>query len=240
MTAAYQKKKVLHDLSFTLKKGEKLGIVGESGSGKSTLTRVLSGFHPTIKGELSIRERPVQATVKDRRWLCKLVQVVFQDPFSSLDPQQTVQQVLEEPLLNFFTLTKEERNQQLLEIVEEVNLEKDLLKQKSRTVSGGQAQRICIARALLARPDILICDEPVTSLDMMTQIKILNLLKKIVTEKQLSIVFVSHDISLVFELCDTVLVLKDGKKMDFFKAADWHRPERSSYTNKLIHSVHLK
>ncbi|MET3504276.1 ABC-type dipeptide/oligopeptide/nickel transport system ATPase subunit [Halalkalibacter oceani] len=131
LTAAYQKKKVLHDLSFTLKKGEKLGIVGESGSGKSTLTRVLSGFHPTIKGELSIRERPVQATVKDRRWLCKLVQVVFQDPFSSLDPQQTVQQVLEEPLLNFFTLTKEERNQQLLEIVEEVNLEKDLLKQKA-------------------------------------------------------------------------------------------------------------
>ncbi|WP_378933551.1 ABC transporter ATP-binding protein [Metabacillus herbersteinensis] len=242
ISASYKNKKksVLQDISFTLEMGQKLGIVGESGSGKSTLTRILAGFHPIERGEVLLQERPVRAKVKDRKWLNRKVQLVFQDSISSLDPQQTVRQVLEEPLCNFFSLTKKEREQQVGTILEEVNLKKDILNRKGRTLSGGQAQRVCIARSLLARPEILLCDEPVTGLDMMNQTRIINLLKKIVAEKQLAIIFVSHDISLVLDFCDVILVLKDGQQVDFFKAVEWNHTDRSDYTTKLIESINLQ
>ncbi|EJR11782.1 ABC transporter ATP-binding protein [Bacillus cereus] len=232
-------KKVLDNVSFLLKKGQKLGVVGESGGGKSTLTRILSGFHPYTSGKVQIQNRVIKATAKDRKWISKRLQMVFQNPISSLDPQQTVQQILEEPLLNFTSLTTKERKQKIMELLAEVNLQPDVLKRKSNSLSGGQAQRICIARSLLANPEILVCDEPVTSLDMTTQLKIMKLLKRVGKEQQLSIIFVSHDISLVLEFCDVVLVLRDGKIVDYFVTKEWMHADRDAYTKKLIESTEI-
>ncbi|MCJ7840873.1 dipeptide/oligopeptide/nickel ABC transporter ATP-binding protein [Lederbergia sp. NSJ-179] len=229
----------LENVSFFLEKGKKLGIVGESGSGKSTLTKILTGFLPYNDGKVQLENRVIQARVKDRKWIGKKMQLVFQTSLSSLNPRQTVQQILEEPLINFFSLSTEERKQKIVAILKEVNLQISVLEKKSISLSGGQAQRVCIARALLANPEILICDEPVTSLDMTTQIKIIQLLQKIVKEQQLSLIFISHDISLVQELCDEILVLREGKIIDRFAANDWKNAERHSYTKELIESTEI-
>ncbi|GKU80674.1 ABC transporter ATP-binding protein [Niallia sp. NCCP-28] len=241
LSAKYQnsEKMVLNSVSFLLEKGKKLGIVGESGSGKSTLTRILAGFHPYVSGKVYVENRMVKASIKDRNWLSKKMQLIFQNPLSSLDPRQTVRQILEEPLVNFSSLSAKERKQKINAILKEVNLQTNILEKRSAALSGGQAQRICIARSLLANPEILICDEPVTSLDMTTQIKIIQLLKNLVEEKKLSIIFVSHDISLVLELCDEVLVLKEGRTVDYFAAKEWGNVERHPYTKELIESTKI-
>lgn len=230
-------KKVVDNVSFLLEKGQKLGIVGESGGGKSTLVRILAGFHPYTSGTVRLQNQIINATTYDRKWICKKLQMIFQEPISSIDPNQTIKQVLEEPLLNFTSLNSNERKQQILDILEKVDLQPDILIRNSNSLSGGQAQRICIARSLLANPDILVCDEPVTSLDMATQLKILQLLKRIGQEQQLSIIFVSHDISLVLEFCDKVLVLKDGKNIDYFLTKDSEHKDRNLYTKKLIEAT---
>ncbi|WP_258871999.1 ATP-binding cassette domain-containing protein [Virgibacillus dokdonensis] len=156
-----------------------------------------------------------------------------------LNPRQTMQQALEEPLLNFTTFSKEERKQSILNIIEDVNLHPSILRRYSDSISGGQAQRICIARSLLANPEILICDEPITSLDMVTQIQILKLLERFGNEKQISIIFVSHDISHVLKFCDEVLVIRDGRVVDYFKVGEWQNENRNGYTKKLMESIRI-
>ncbi|SHG75609.1 ABC transporter ATP-binding protein [Virgibacillus chiguensis] len=235
----YPEKKVLDNVSLKLQKGQKLGIVGESGGGKSTLIRTLAGFQSYKNGKVTIQNKLIKATLKDRKWISRELQMIFQDPLSSLNPRQTMQQALEEPLLNFTTFSKEERKQRILNIIEDVNLHPSILRRYSDSISGGQAQRICIARSLLANPEILICDEPITSLDMVTQIQILKLLERFGNEKQISIIFVSHDISHVLKFCDEVLVIRDGRVVDYFKVGEWQNENRNGYTKKLMESTRI-
>ncbi|WP_121639601.1 ABC transporter ATP-binding protein [Virgibacillus sp. Bac330] len=235
----YPEKKVLDHVSLKLQKGQKLGIVGESGGGKSTLIRTLAGFQSYKNGKVTIQNKLIKATLKDRKWISRKLQMIFQDPLSSLNPRQTMQQALEEPLLNFTTFSKEERKQRILNIIEDVNLHPSILRRYSDSISGGQAQRICIARSLLANPEILICDEPITSLDMVTQIQILKLLERFGNEKQISIIFVSHDISHVLKFCDEVLVIRDGRVVDYFKVGEWQNENRNGYTKKLMESIRI-
>lgn len=241
ISARYDKldKMVVENVSFALKKGNKLGIVGESGSGKSTILKILAGFQPYFHGQVRLEDKIVTCGIKDLKWLSKKLQVVFQNPVASLDPKQTIANTLEEPLINFFSLSTKERKQKILDIVEAVNLNASILDKKANSLSGGEAQRVCIARCLLAKPDLLLCDEPVTNLDMTTQTQIIKLIKSISEQQELSVIFVSHDISLVLEICDEVVVLKEGKVLDYFATKEWYKEVRHPYTKELINALKI-
>jgi oligopeptide transport system ATP-binding protein len=201
--------RAVDDLHFDLQSGEALGIVGESGCGKSTLARALVGLQAPTAGGIVLAGRDV-ARLDEKAWrpLRRDIQMVFQDPLASLDPRMTIAQSVEEPLRALRPeLDAAARTVRVAEILARVGLEPELAQRYPHELSGGQCQRAGIARALVVEPKVLVCDEPVSALDIAVQAQILALLSELQRERGLALIFISHDLAVVRQVCQRVLVI---------------------------------
>ena len=210
----------LTDVSFTLYQGEILGLVGESGCGKSTLSKAILGMMTDISGEIAhYTKRP---------------QMIFQDPFGSLNPSKTVGWIVEEPLRAFGKYDRAERKRRVADMLDRVGLGAECAERRPRELSGGQRQRVSIAVALIQRPRFIIADEPVSALDVTTQAQILNLLLELKDELSLSYLFISHDLNVIYQLCDRVMVMKEGRIVEMNDAEALFESPREEYTRNLL------
>lgn len=219
--------KAVDDVSFVVHEGEILGLAGESGCGKSTLSRAILGIQKKgVTGEIiHAYKRP---------------QMVFQDPAGSLNPSQTIGFILEEPIRVRGHFDKAEREKRVREMLALVDLPEEFLKRYPSELSGGQRQRVCIAASLMQQPHFLIADEPVSALDVTVQKQILDLLKKLHRELNLSILFISHDLRVVFDLCDRVMVMKSGKIVEMGEKEEVYFSPKDPYTAKLMDAARTK
>lgn len=211
---------VLHDVTFDIRRGEILGLVGESGTGKSTLARTILGMVKPDRGEVvHYTKRP---------------QMIFQDPYSSLNPAYTVGWILEEPLRIYGKYDAPERKRRVRDMLERVELPEECLTARPGELSGGQRQRVSIAAALIQRPRLIIADEPVSALDVTIQAQILKLLKNLRDELDLSFLFISHDLNVVYQLCDRVLVMKEGRIVEQGTVDAIFDHPQADYTRQLL------
>jgi ABC-type oligopeptide transport system ATPase subunit len=225
-------------VSITVEDGRTLGVVGESGSGKSTLARMLTGLLAPTAGEILLEGRPVRGLKgKERRVFHRTVQLVFQDPLSSLNPRRTVRQILEGPLQALLGLGRRERTDRVERLMQLVSLRPEFIDRYPHEFSGGQCQRIGIARALAAEPRLLVLDEPVSSLDVSVQAQVLKLLRDLQRRLGLTYVFISHDLAVIEALADRVMVMHRGKVVEEApREALFARPQHP-YTRQLLAAV---
>ena len=234
--------KAVNDVSFDLQKGESLGIVGESGSGKTTLGRCLiRGIKPT-SGSILLRTagRTMDlSSVDDRtiRNVRKHFHMIFQDPYSSLNPTMTVLELVKEPLIYNGIASGERANELVFSVLEEVGLEKKHAHRYAHAFSGGQRQRIGIARSLITKPELIICDEPVSALDVSVQAQILNLLELLKNKFGLTYIFISHDLSVIKHITDRVAVMYVGKIIEIAKTDSLFDKPQHPYTEALLSAV---
>ena len=213
-------KRVLHDVDFSVRHGEILGLVGESGTGKSTLARVILGMLKPEKGQV-IHHTPRP-------------QIIFQDPYSSLNPAYSSWWSVEEPLRIYGKYSPQERKERVRDMLLRVGLPEECYEVKPDELSGGQRQRVSIAAALIRRPRFIIADEPVSALDVTIQAQILKLLRQLRDELDLSYLFISHDLNVVYQLCDRVLVMKSGRIVEQGTIDEVYNHPREDYTKKLL------
>ncbi|WP_329214083.1 ABC transporter ATP-binding protein [Streptomyces sp. NBC_00683] len=228
----------LDGVSLTLAAGETLGIVGESGSGKSTLARVLAHAHPADGGTLRLRGEDV--TRPSRRALHAVrrqVQMVFQDPYASLNPRMTVGQIVAEPLIAFGLGDRDEREERVADLLRRAGLDPDAAHRHPRAFSGGQRQRIGIARALAPEPSVLICDEPVSALDVSVQAQIVGLLTDLQRDLGLALVFIAHDLAVVRQVSHRIAVMHRGRIVESGSADEVCEHPRDPYTRALLAAV---
>ena len=222
-------------LDLDLKRGETLGIVGESGCGKSTLARMLVGLDAPTAG--TIRLDGEDLTGAGAKALARRVQYVFQDPVSALNPRHRIRDILEAPMRHLLGLPAGERQQRLASLIDDVNLRPEFLERYPHEFSGGQAQRIGIARALAAEPDILVLDEPASALDVSVQAQVLNLLDRLKHERGLTYVFISHDLSVVESVATRVAVMYFGSTVELAPARELFAAPLHPYTALLMASA---
>lgn len=225
----------LTDVSLAVHRGRSLGIVGESGSGKSTALSLLLGLTAPESGAVRFEGEPLRH--RDRSFLRRfrrLVQPVYQDPYSSLDPRQRVDGIIAEPLVSLRTNPPQGRAAAVIDALADVGLDADAARRYPHEFSGGQRQRIAIARALVTGPEVLLADEPVSALDVTTRIEIIRLLARLQAERGLTIVLVSHDMSIVAALCAETLVLKDGQVVESAPTLTLLSDPQQPYTRRLI------
>jgi peptide/nickel transport system ATP-binding protein len=225
-------------VSFDLLEGETLGIVGESGCGKSTLARLLVGLDVPTGGSIRLAGREVSGlSGGERRQLAATVQYVFQDPVSSLNPRKTVRQTLEAPMRHLAGLDRAARAARLRELMDAVNLSTAFLDRYPHEFSGGQAQRVGIARALAAEPRLIVLDEPVSALDVSVQAQVLNLLDELKRHYGLTYLFISHDLSVVESVSDRTAVMYFGRIVEFGARHEIFGRPRHPYTRLLLDSA---
>lgn len=215
-------KQAVSELSFEVRKGEIFGIVGESGCGKSTLLKAVAGLLVRYEGEIRCEGGEIG------------VQMVFQDPYTSLNPAKKVGWILEEPLRLNTDLTKKQRLQRVCEMIKETELPEDVINRHVSELSGGQRQRVAIAAALITKPELVLLDEPVSALDVTVQAQILELLLRLQKEHGLTYVFVSHDMAVVRKICDRVMVMRDGRMVECGDTEELFREPKEGYTKKLL------
>ncbi len=223
-------------VSLRVPAGRTLGIVGESGCGKSTLARIMVGLIAPDEGQVILDGRGVDAR-RDRAAWHRQVQMVFQDPGGSLNPRRTVRQILEAPLLHLLGLDGAARAARVRELMEQVSLRPEFLDRYPHEFSGGQAQRIGIARALAALPRLIVLDEPVSALDVSVQAQVLALLRELQGRLGLTYVFISHDLAVVEALCDRVAVMYQGAVVEEGEARAVLRAPQHAYTRLLLASA---
>lgn len=229
----------VNGVSFDLYPGETLGLAGESGCGKTTLGRAILQLIPATSGQVIYHGTDLcKMPDETLRKLRKKVQIIFQDPYSSLNPRLTIGEALMEPMqVHQLYRNDKSRKRKARELLEKVNLDPQIFRGYPHEFSGGQRQRICVARALALEPDFIICDEAVSALDVSVQAQVLNLLLQLKEEFHFSCIFISHDLSVVKFMCDRIMVMNKGKVVEIGNAEEvYHRPE-SDYTRKLIAAI---
>ena len=230
--------KAVDGVSFSLEQGQTLGLVGESGCGKSTLGRTILKLYEPTEGKIFFEGKEITPlNSKQMRPLRREMQIVFQDPLESLNQRHTVGGILEEPYKIHGIGTSAERKQWVLELLDKIGLPHTAVNRYPHEFSGGQRQRIGIARAIALKPKLLICDESVSALDVSVQAQILNLLLKIQKEMNLSIIFISHDLSVVKHISDHVAVMKKGKIVEMGTAKEVYSSPKNEYTKELLSAI---
>jgi oligopeptide transport system ATP-binding protein len=231
--------KAVDDVSFDVEPGQTVGLVGESGSGKTTVGRTLLKLTPATAGQVVYEGRDIlplgEAAFRPMR---KDLQMIFQDPFGSLNPRMTVGSVLAEPLeIHFPEMSKEDRRARVAELLQLVGLPADAMGRYPHEFSGGQRQRIGIARALAVKPKFIVCDEPVSALDVSVQAQIVNLLQDLQEQLGIAYLFIAHDLAVVEHVSDHVIVMHRGKIVESAPATSIYEDPRHEYTKKLLSAV---
>ena len=217
---AKKRRLIVRNASFDIREGESLGLVGESGSGKTTLCKAILGLNPLVEGEIK----------------CSVLrpQMIFQDPYSSLNPSKTIGWLMSEPLYAAGMKDRKERDKKVFEMLEMVGLPADYYTRKPDELSGGQRQRVSIGQALITRPGLVVCDEPVSALDVTIQAQIMELMRRLQRELKLSYLFISHDINVVYHMCDRIMVMHDGEIVEIGDTQEVFDNPRDEYTKILL------
>lgn len=231
--------KAVDGVSFEVPEGKTLGLVGESGSGKSTVSRALLKLIQPTGGSAYYRDQEIFGLSEEAfRPLRKEMQMIFQDPIGSLNPRMTIEAILAEPLtIHFSSMTRKQRRDVSAALLHRVGLPVDALQRYPHEFSGGQRQRIGIARALAVQPKFLICDEPVSALDVSVQASVLNLLKDLQKEFKLTYLFIAHDLAVVRHMSDDIIVMNRGEIVESGPADDLCERPQHDYTRKLLASI---
>jgi oligopeptide transport system ATP-binding protein len=234
-----KKLQAVNGVSFELKSGETLGIVGESGCGKSTLARAIISMVPAETGRVLWFGKDLLALKKiEMRKHRKQIQMIFQDPLASLNPRMTIGEIIAEPLKTHYPKTsKVDIKVRVEDVMNKVGLLKNLINRYPHEFSGGQCQRIGIARALILKPKLIICDEPVSALDVSIQAQVINLLMDLQKEMDLTLIFIAHDLSIVKHISTKIMVLYMGNMVELAKSEDIYNHPRHPYTQALISAV---
>ncbi|MGB8169097.1 MAG: ATP-binding cassette domain-containing protein [Chthoniobacteraceae bacterium] len=231
--------KAVDDVSFTIEAGTTVGLVGESGSGKSTIGKTILKLVPATSGQILFEGRDVLPMSENEfRPLRREMQMIFQDPFGSLNPRHTIFQIVGEALeIHFPTMNGSARRDRVAELMKQVGLKPEMMERYPHEFSGGQRQRIGIARALAVKPKFIVCDEPVSALDVSVQAQIVNLLQDLQEELGLTYLFIAHDLAVVEHVSDHVLVMYRGKIVESASAEAIYADPQHDYTRKLLAAV---
>ncbi len=231
--------KAVDGVSFTVEPGQTVGLVGESGSGKTTIGRALLKLIPATAGTVRFDGRDVlPLSEPDFRPLRRRMQIIFQDPFGSLNPRMTIGSIVGEALeIHFKKLTSAERRDRVADLLRQVGLKPEMIGRYPHEFSGGQRQRIGIARALAVEPDFIVCDEPVSALDVSVQAQIVNLLQDLQRQLGIAYLFIAHDLAVVEHISDHVLVMHHGRIVESASAEAIYRDPQHEYTRKLLAAV---
>ena len=229
----------VHNASLAIQSGGVLGLAGESGCGKSSLARAVVGLEPIAAGSIQFDGQPLPTKPGARnRQLRRRIQMVFQDPFSSVNPRMTAAEIIAEPLLiHLPNLGREARREKISEILGKVGLDQDAAYHYPHEFSGGQCQRIAIARSLVLQPDLLVCDEPVSALDVSVQAQIINLLLELKTDMNLAMLFISHDLCILRHVADELAVMYQGEIVDYAETGKLFAAPSHPYSASLLAAI---
>ena len=234
LTKIYVKKKILNNVSFSLKKGEILGVLGKSGAGKSTIGKILLQLSRPTTGTILFEGKALSEVPR------RDIQAIFQDPYSALNPSLKIGEILEEPLIaNGVFQNKKERRKKVEETLVKVGLLESDYEKYPEELSGGQQQRVCIAGAIILSPKLIICDEPIASLDLAIQVQILDLIQKINQEEGISFIFITHNLPAVYRIADRILLLYRGEVQEIQEVEEFFKNPKSEYGKKFLKTSNL-
>ena len=229
-----EKKEILKNISFDVKEGEIFSIVGQSGAGKSTIGKILLGIEKEDSGEIVFLGRPLEKRKVQE------IQMVFQDPYSSLNPAMKIGSILEEPLKVNGIKDKDERRRRVKAMLKEIGLDENSEDKYPSELSGGQRQRVVIGAAMILNPKLVVCDEPVASLDLSIQNQILNLIRKFNREYRTTFIFISHDLGVVYNISDRVLLLYKGEIQELRETVEFFKNPQSEYGKYFLEGIEVK
>jgi peptide/nickel transport system ATP-binding protein len=235
LRASFGSNEVLHGVSFVLPEDTCVAVVGESGSGKTTLARCIIGMHTNWQGSIRYEGNGLPNGARQRgKDVLKKIQYVFQDPYTALNPRKTVGQLVAQPIAHFYGLSRAETDARIVKVLEDVSLSADFLNRYPDQLSGGERQRAAIARALAAEPDLLVCDEVSSALDVSVQATIIELLRRLQSEHRLAMLFITHNLALVRGVAQSVIVLSQGRIVEEGPVEQVFERPQDPYTIRLM------